>query len=87
VLWSKGVPVQAVVVWQVPQLVENPAAACGGVDVRPNSCWWHDTQAVGRSRYTPSPWQLAHVAARCAPVSAKSVALWSKGAPVQAVVV
>ena len=48
--WLKVAPSQRVVVWQVVQVVEKPAAACGGVVVPLKSVWWQEMQVVGLPR-------------------------------------
>ena len=86
VLWLNGAPFQVVLlVWQVVQLVENPAATCAGAVVRSKSWRWHETQVVGFPLNTPSAWHEAQLTVKCFPVRGNWVVLWLKGAPFQVV--
>ena len=70
---------QAVVVWQVPQLENDPTCVAGFE--------WHATQVVGVPWNTPLAWQAWHGAAAWAPVSGKPDLEWSKVASAQPAVV
>ncbi|MBL0178387.1 MAG: hypothetical protein IPP98_04575 [Gemmatimonadetes bacterium] len=63
VVWLNGVPSQRLVVWQVVQSVEKPAAPCGGVLVWSKFGRWQETQLVAFPLKTPSVWQAAHCVA------------------------
>jgi hypothetical protein len=47
-------PDQSVVVWQLVQSVEKPAAAWLGFEV---PAWWHEAQSLGVPAYRPFAWQ------------------------------